>query len=542
MTWVRPLPRKPRGVTVSLEHTVYPAIARAVQSLSYPVVTDPRITVLFWYDGQVNVDMCLRFKPWQFVNHFPGTFAIANKVALARYLERLQKRFPDLYTFHPKSYALPGQLSQLQLFLVRSSTAVTYIVKPDLGSQGKGIFLVQEPEQLENFNEAAVAQEYISPYLIGGLKFDLRIYVLIASVDPLRVYIFQEGMARFCTEPYRPPDPDSLHEVYRHLTNYSVNKHNTRFQQNETATGADESSHKRSMSSVFAEIRRIGGDVDGLRADIERIVTLTVLSAHAFLRHNYRASFRAQDGRSRCFEILGFDILVDRDLKPWVLEVNHSPSFHCDSGFDLELKENVITQALKIVDIPYDFLEAVQQIQKEKAFEGSVQTASHPVRQYSFARESQIARSTQWKLLYPRADEDELKSAYEGVFQVVEGMAMLGLDTNRPTGRRRSAPTEDPPTAKPLRTVFVPRIPRPTTVVDSARPTRAVLLLQQARRATLLEQAATESSFMFSVEYQSYVEKEKRSIRSHLSSASAELEAPPSVLPVAPSNVCIGSR
>lgn len=72
------------------------------------------------------------------------------------------------------------------------------------------------------------------PYLIDGLKFDLRIYVLVTGIDPLRIFVYEEGLARFATEPYKAPRSDNLDNRFMHLTNYAVNKDHPNFIFNES--------------------------------------------------------------------------------------------------------------------------------------------------------------------------------------------------------------------------------------------------------------------------------------------------------------------
>jgi tubulin polyglutamylase TTLL6/13 len=52
-----------------------------------------------------------------------------------------------------------------------------------------------------------------------------------------------------------------------------------------------------------------------------------------------------------CFEILGFDILIDSTLKPFLLEVNHTPSFTTDTPLDSFIKKNLIRDAISIMNI-----------------------------------------------------------------------------------------------------------------------------------------------------------------------------------------------
>jgi len=95
--------------------------------------------------------------------------------------------------------------------------------------------------------EGILACKYVAnPHLINGLKYDLRVYVLVTSYNPLKVYIYNDGLVRFATEKYSL-DPKNLQKKYVHLTNFSVNKKNTNFvrnndkKKNKAATANDDS-------------------------------------------------------------------------------------------------------------------------------------------------------------------------------------------------------------------------------------------------------------------------------------------------------------
>ncbi len=66
----------------------------------------------------------------------------------------------------------------------------------------------------------------MNPHLISGYKYDLRVYVLVTSFNPLKVYMYTDGLVRFATEKYTL-DPKNINQKFVHLTNFSINKKNT---------------------------------------------------------------------------------------------------------------------------------------------------------------------------------------------------------------------------------------------------------------------------------------------------------------------------
>lgn len=167
-------------------------------------------------------------------------------------------------------------------------------MKPVAACQGKGIFLTRDFESINmNSGEQYVVQRYLhKPYLIDNLKFDLRIYVFVYGVDPLRIFVFREGLARFATDEYTGPYNNNLDNLYMHLTNYAINKYSDNFEANEDSCD-DDTGSKRSVSSVLRYIEEAEDDpsitVDKLWAQIDDIAVKALISAQPHLCHSFRS-------------------------------------------------------------------------------------------------------------------------------------------------------------------------------------------------------------------------------------------------------------
>lgn len=304
------------------------------------------------------------------VNKFPGMVEMLRKINMSRAVRTMQELFPEEYDFYPRSWILPEEYQQFSTqtrMAKENDTTVnhTFIVKPDGGSQGDGIYLIRDPSDLKlvagSQAKQGVVQEYIhKPLLIDKMKFDIRLYVLIKSLEPLEIYIAKEGLTRFCTEPYQEPSQKNLSHVFMHLTNYSLNVHSGNFVHSDSqSTGS-----KRTLSSVLYRLAAKGVDIKKVWSDIIALVIKTVIAVVPELKVYYQAEIPPGKPGPTCFQILGFDILLMKNLKPILLEVNSNPSMRIEheqevapgvfeyvpSPVDEEVKVNVIRDTLCLMD------------------------------------------------------------------------------------------------------------------------------------------------------------------------------------------------
>ncbi|KAJ0175179.1 hypothetical protein K1T71_009320 [Dendrolimus kikuchii] len=336
--------RKRSQISICLTNCRYESIRKVASAFGMREVSEEEAWNFYWTDMSVSVERAKEMKRFQRINHFPGMLEICRKDLLARNLNRMQKIYPKEYNFFPKTWCLPADFGEA-LNYSKTRKNKTFIIKPECGSQGRGIYLTKSLKDIKP-TDKLICQVYLSkPYLVDGYKFDIRVYTLITSCDPLRIFVYNEGLVRFATSRYADPNVNNTTNVFMHLTNYALNKHSR------TYVYDSEAGSKRKISTLNKILLSQGVDLDKLWHAIDQVIVKTIISAWPILKHSYHACFPSHDMIHACFEILGFDILLDHKLHPFILEVNHSPSFHTDTQLDREVKEGLLTDTFTMLNI-----------------------------------------------------------------------------------------------------------------------------------------------------------------------------------------------
>ena len=301
----------------------------------------------------------LRLNDRQRVNHFPNHIELTRKDLMAKNMKRMKRALEkegrakeaQELDFFMTTYHMPSECS---LFVRnwKESRAQgemqVWIMKPIGRAQGKGIFLVSKLSQIEAWMkergqektdnccyEDFVCQRYMcNPYLVGGRQFDLRLYALCLSYIPLKVYLYRDGFARFSSTRFSMQKED-LGNSYVHLTNHAIQKQDQSYDPRMTDL-------KWPLRNLRLHVAATHGPevADQLFLEIERLVV-----------HSLKAVQQTIINDKNCYEMYGYDVMIDADLKPWLIEVNASPSMSSDNDTDRALKEGLLHDTFTAVDI-----------------------------------------------------------------------------------------------------------------------------------------------------------------------------------------------
>ncbi|MCP1676513.1 tubulin polyglutamylase TTLL5 [Natronocella acetinitrilica] len=342
-----------------------------------------------WYTGMPKPSAFEKLTDGKTINHIPGNNALTIKSRLYQTLSATRQRIAEQegadspnarrMRFFPETYIMPGDYHAL----IRDAHAHPerrYIRKPKNAARGKDIAVVQDIATVPVGDRWLVQRYLDNPHTIDGHKYVLRLYVLITSVVPLRVYLFREGSTKLASDVF---DLNDLANPYAHLTNPDINATN----QNSTTPVVF-----LSLATYRKWLKEQGHDDDALFERLRDLVTLTVISAREAMLERTRS---VKADTSGCYELLGLDCLVDANLNPWILECNLSPSLEVcaapKDGGDVEenMKRRLVADMVNLVGIN----------QPSRTPSGKT-----PEQRLISASEQEAARAGDYQRIYPPAD------------------------------------------------------------------------------------------------------------------------------------------
>ena len=280
---------------------------------------------LLWFNPGYNNLHPFKLSYYEKYNHFFRTFDFTRKDFLYINYKKFEREFPKDYNYMSETYS-----NYFDKYIVEKFKNYTlskdnlWLIKPPSNARGEGIrlFLNYSDIKQNEINEVVLSKYISNPHLIYGKKYDLRIYLLITGQSPLKIYIYNYGIVRRASNKYNL-DLNNLKNQYIHLTNVAINekskKTNIKEENKEDSNIWDFDQYKKYLKNE-------GKDFDYIFNQIKDIAIKSLITVNRNQNHIREDMKQYKLNSQNFFELTGIDILIDENMKAWLLEFNLSPS------------------------------------------------------------------------------------------------------------------------------------------------------------------------------------------------------------------------
>ena len=305
-------PPRPKVWIRRRSQTYHAVEKRAFEYCGYDVITTMDDQAKNWHSvwglyqaifPAMNNYLKTSMAPHQRVNHIPGTPTILGKSSLA---------IANI-TNTPPAFQLPSDYNKFTRF--KASHPDWLWVKKN--AKHRGVSIVSRPELITSKTPSFIQRYIDKPFLIDGHRFDIGIYTAITSLNPLRLYVFNDWHLRFCPEKYHPFDPKNRRkyvvESDSYLGPWDIRSINAYF------TG-----HDVTRKTAFLQVLKDKG-VDTVK--LENELNDSIRKIYLNKENEFVKEYFSQYQYPRNFyELVRVDFLLDEDANIHLMEVNSSPA------------------------------------------------------------------------------------------------------------------------------------------------------------------------------------------------------------------------
>ena len=287
---------------------------------------------------------------YQFIGQFPPENTY--KDGINKFYNKLKGKFPNEFNYIPETFMWPDQKDDINKKFINYTYDPNdvWLFKPSRDSFGNGIKIIESYNTIKKsiYNYFLVSRYIMNPMLIKNKKFDVRAYVLVTGMNPLKIYFYKDGYLKIPVKDFTL-DYKYINDMCVHITTSDVNLKCFKGKEYIYDTDIyDENSNFWSYMFFERYCNKNGINYTYIIEQMKDIFIKTFIS----LNSDFIKLIKEKHLKDRnLFQLYGFDLLIDNNYKVFLLELNRNPSMRGGHAVADYIYENIIADTLNIVGI-----------------------------------------------------------------------------------------------------------------------------------------------------------------------------------------------